>query len=150
VSLTFEGPKGSFERRWVVYAMLRDNVQHHLEGGEPTTDFRRLHSLGEALSTGSVSVPALELRTELGRLDGLLALPISRLAISLRTRAVHTLSFPLPDLRATSLVSTVGWAPPFPLAGAHTLSDAFGSLVVELRRITDGAAPGDEVTVTDS
>jgi hypothetical protein len=72
------------------------------------------------------------------------------LAISLRTRAVHTLSYPLPDSRSTAWVSAVGWEPSFPLAGATTLADAFGSLVTELLRITEGAGAGDVVTATDS
>jgi hypothetical protein len=103
VSLTFDGPGGSFERRWIVYAMLRDNVQHHLEGGEPTPAFQHLHQLGDALSSGSVSVPALALRGELERLAGLLERPLSQLAVSLRTRAVHMLHFPLPSRGGTSL-----------------------------------------------
>jgi hypothetical protein len=48
------------------------------------------------------------------------------------------------------LVSAVGWEPSFPLAGATTLADAFGSLVTELLRITEGAGAGDVVTATDS
>ncbi len=150
VSLTFEGPNGSFERRWIVYAMLRDNVQHHLEGGEPSAAFQSLHQLGEALASGTVSVPAVALRRELEPLEQMLERPASDLAVSLRTRAVHSLHFPLPDRRGTSLASDVDFAPPFPLGNTSTLKDVFGSLVSELLRITEGASVTDRVTVTDS
>jgi hypothetical protein len=150
MSLTFTGPRGSFERRWIVYAMLRDNVQHHLEHGQPTPAFQHLHSLGQALSTGTFSVPALALRDELGRLASILELPIAELAISVRTQAVLTLLFPLPERSGTMLASDVGWELPFPLDGAMTLQDAFGSLVSELLRVTDGAVPADTLTVVDS
>lgn len=150
MSLTYAGPQGSFERRWIVYAMLRDNVQHHLEQGEPTPAFQHLHALGGALSGGTVSVPALELRAELARVEPVLALPIEDLAISIRTQAVLTLMFPPPERRGTMLVTEADWELPFPLAGAVTFDDAFGSLVSELLRITEGATATDRVTVIDS
>jgi hypothetical protein len=150
MSLSFLGPGGSFERRWIVYAMLRDNVQHHLEGGTPSPDFACLHALGEALVAGSVAVPALSLRSELMRARQLLDRPIDDLAISLKTRAAHMLSFPPPEQRSTDLVSKVGGLPPFPLEGAGTLGDAFGSLVLELLRISEGASPSDVIEVVDS
>ncbi len=149
MSLIFEGPGGSFERRWIVYAMLRDNVQHHLEQGQPSAAFEHLHRLGDALSGTAVSVPALALRDELTRAKPLLDLPIADLAVSLRTRAVQTLAFPLPERRNSVLVSAVGWTPSFPLDGAKVLGDAFGSLVVELLRIIGDAGPDDVVSVTD-
>ena len=31
MSFLFMGPNGSVESRWITYALLRDNVQHHLE-----------------------------------------------------------------------------------------------------------------------
>jgi len=150
MSLMFQGPGGSFERRWIVYAMLRDNVQHHLEGGTPSSAFSRVHGLGDALTGTEVVVPALELRNELEHLHGVLERPIADLAVSLRTRAAHSLRFPLPAERNTVLAAAIDWEPPFPLKGAATLGDAFGSLVSELLRITEGAKAGDVVRVVDS
>jgi hypothetical protein len=150
MSLTFLGPKGAVERRWVVYALLRDNVQHHLEGGEPGKEFLALHELGEALVRGEVTVPAAKLHQELVRArEALLSRPIGELAASVRTRAVMTLSFPLPDARGTALVSESGWTPPVLVQGAETLADVFGSLLLELIAATEGAADGEVVRVID-
>lgn len=150
MSLSFLGPAGSFERRWIVYAMLRDNVQHHLEGGSPSPEFTQIHALGEALLSGRVAVPALALRAELLRAQELMDRPIDDLAVSLRTRAVLTMGFPLLGTPSTDLVSEAGWTLPFPLAGARTLGDAFGSLLVELLRITENAKSSDVVEILDS
>jgi hypothetical protein len=38
MSMSFNGPNGWIEQRWTVYALLRDNVQHHLEDGAPTKE----------------------------------------------------------------------------------------------------------------
>ena len=150
MSLAFHGPSGSFERRWIVYAMLRDNVQHHLEHGTRGTEFPHLHALGEALIRGEVSVPALELRRELERVSDMLRRPIEDLAVSVRTRSIQMLRFPVPTKGETVLASDIGWEAPFPLEGAPTLDDAFGSLVAELLRVTDAATDSDLVTVVDT
>lgn len=150
MSMSFIGPSGSFERRWIVYAMLRDNVQHHLEGGTPTEEFGALHRLGDAMWTGKVSVPALALRAELSKAAELLARPIADLAVSIRTRAVCTYTLNRPDERGTVLARLMEWEVPYPLLDAATLDDAFGSLHAELMRITEGATPTDVVEVLDS
>ncbi len=149
MSLTFHGPRGGFERRWIVYAMLRDNVQHHLEGGAPTEAFSALHALGAALSRGEVTVPARKLHAELTRARGLLDRPIDDLAVSIRTRAICSLLFPLPNLQATELASAAEWTVPFPMAMGKTLGDVFGSLVEELLHVTEGASEEDVLTAID-
>lgn len=148
MSLTFLGHKGSFERRWIVYAMLRDNVQHHFEGGTPSGEFKTIHSIGDALVTGRTIVPASALRSEVQRARELLDKPIADLAVSVRTRAVCAMAFPLPETRGTALAKDADWTAPFPLTGLATLGDLFGSFVDELLRITEGGEG--EVTVVDS
>jgi len=150
MSLSFIGPTGSFERRWIVYAILRDNVQHHLEGGVPGPQFAALHAIGGALAQGEVRVSAPVLHAELERVRPLLERPLLELAVSERTRAVCMLDLPLPAASATMLASSAGWQPPLPAHNPQTLGDVFGSLVVELLRVTEGAAEGDELTVVDS
>jgi hypothetical protein len=149
MSLVFSGPRGSFERRWIVYAMLRDNVQHHLEGGTPGPEFSALHTLSDVLLNGSATVSALKLRDEAERATVLMGRPISDLAVSIRTRAVTTRVFPLPEVRGTLLASHAGWGLPFPLEQARTLGDLLGSMVEELLRVTEGAREGNEVSVRD-
>jgi hypothetical protein len=150
MSLSFIGPGGSCERRWIVYALLRDNVQHHLEDGTPTAAFATLHALGDALAKGEISVPIGALRAELDRVAPLLKRPVADLAVSSRTRAVCALELPLTSDRGTELASGVGWEPPISLASVATLGDAFGSLVDELLRITADAAEDARLTVLDT
>lgn len=149
MSLSFFGPSGSFERRWIVYAMLRDNVQHHLEGGTPSPAFAALHAVSDALAHGETTVSARTLREQVERARPLTEKPIDELAVSLRTRAVCSLHFPLPETRGTSLASRVDWPTSNVTAGAKTLGDLFGDLVSELLRITEGAGESDLVTIRD-
>jgi hypothetical protein len=96
VSLCFQGPDGEVEERWIIYALLRDNIQHHLEHGAPSKQFEAIHRAGGALGGGRVTLNALQLRVELGRAQGeLIARPISELAVSARTRAVIERTWPV-------------------------------------------------------
>lgn len=149
MSLTFLGPGGSFERRWIVYAMLRDNVQHHLEHGEPSPEFAALHAIGDALASGEISVSAVTLRAEIERARELLARPIEDFAVSYRTRAVYSFMVQ-PREAGTLLASEAEWTIPFSTEGAKTLGDLFGTLVEELMRVTNGAKAADEVKVLDT
>lgn len=151
MSLSFSGPAGAIEQRWIVYALLRDNVQHHLEGGVPTAEFAALHGVTGALGGGVVQLPAVELRREILRAASLLSLPIAELAISLRTRSVLSLTWPLPDRRETMLVREGGGAIPLHglVTSAGTLSELLGGFVERLIAITAGAAEGDVVEVRD-
>lgn len=77
MSLCFTGPSGSVEQRWIVYALLRDNIEHHLENGRPGPAFEFIHSVGAALGGGTVVLNALRLRSEMGRArDALIGRPI--------------------------------------------------------------------------
>lgn len=149
MSLSFVGPGGSVERRWIVYALLSDNVQFHLEGGVPSPAFAELHALGDAMTKGEVVVDAVALRRQVEAARSLLERPIADLAVTLRTRAASMLRFPVPSGPQASLVSDTEWSVPFPIEGAGTLGDVFGSLVDELLKVTDGARDGDQVTVVD-
>lgn len=152
MSLTFIGPVSSFERRWIVYAILRDNVQHHLEDGSPTEAFAAIHAAGDALGQGpdGVSVNARKLRDELLIVkERLLQLSIAQLAISIRTRAVTSLAYPLPEHRETGLVQALEWTIPYPLDGAKTLGDIFGTLVNELLTAIGDPDPSASVRIVD-
>lgn len=150
MSLSFHGPKGTIEQRWIYYALLRDCVQHHIEGGKPTGDFECLHSMSEALVRHRVTVPAAKLKDELTRAKAALGgRPSSDLAISLRTRAVLSLRWPPPDERETVLVRE--WGGSIPLLGevGPGLDDVFGHLLDHLLGIIGDPAEGDEVSVVD-
>jgi hypothetical protein len=149
MSLSFSGPGGSTEVRWIVYALLRDNVQHYLEGGEPSAAFAALHRIAEALGGNEVTVNARALRAEVSRAEQeVLARPAAELAVSARTRAVLTLAWPPPQRRQTLLLAEADLS--LPLASdASTLDDVIGSLVRELLEITKEASESDVVTVRD-
>ena len=150
MSMSFTGPRGWIEQRWIVYSLLRDNVQHHLEGGAPSGAFEALHSLAGAIGGARVVVPALRLRAELERAKAALAgRPLDDLAISLRTRSVLSFHWPPQDRRETALVKTWGGSIPFISPSAATLDEVFGHLLDGLLRITDGASEGDTVEVID-
>jgi hypothetical protein len=153
MSLSFIGPKGAFERRWIVYALFRDNVQHHLEKGKPGADFAAIHSIADALGSGSngIEIPAAKLRAEIEIAKNKLRdIPISDLAVSLRTRAVVTRSFPLPDQPATALAGPMGWIVPWPTGHAETVGELFESFSDELLKILGDGSGNDVVTIIDS
>ncbi|MBS2022340.1 MAG: hypothetical protein JST92_08010 [Deltaproteobacteria bacterium] len=149
MSLDFQGPRGSIEQRWIIYALLRDNVQHHLEGGRQGDGFQALHGLQLALGGRPVSVSARRLHDELLKAQRELpAKPIDQLAVSGRTRAVISLTFPIPEVGETMLVAGSGVVVE-PVRGARTLGDVFGFLLDDLLRVTRDAGPDDQVVVTD-
>jgi len=149
MSFLYATTNGSFEQRWVVYALLRDCVQHHLEGGTPSAEFGALHAVSEALVGRVVHIDAGKLNAELKRAKGALAgRPISELALSMRTRSVITLHWPPPKERATSLAGADVLG--LPLIGdlqATTLDDVFSPLLDALIALTE--PPATELTVRD-
>jgi len=149
MSLLLVGPKGSFETRWIAYAVLRDNVQHHLESGRPSASFRALHAISEALGGGVTSVSATELRgcAEQARAK-LASLPVDELAVSNRTIAALALQ-PPPGERATQLARESGVRIPFLGGTIRTFEDACGALIDSILSITEGARASDRVEVSD-
>jgi hypothetical protein len=149
MSLTFLGPSGSAEQRWIYYALLRDNVIHHLKGGQGDPETSPLLRIGAALGRGAMTVPALELRAEVERARELLALPLTQLAVSGRTRAALTLEWPPPEkVETTLLTDELSAALALP-ERSERLGDVIGLLIEDLLRITEGAKDGDQVEVRD-
>ena len=151
MSLLFKGPRGSVEQRWIVYALLRDNVQHYLEGGTPTEEFASVHGITEALGGKAVTVGAQALRRELVRArEEISDRPVSELAVSVRTLAVINLLWPPPEKRETMLLSACGRDIPFiDITGGKTMNDVFGLLLDELIQITKNASIDDIVEIVD-
>lgn len=150
MSLIFIGPGGSVEHSWIAYALLRDNVQHHLEGGRRGASFHRLHQIADATRQKSVVLPARGLHDELLKAkEGLRDRPRTELAISMRTRSVISLVWPPPDKNETTLVSEQGagllpWLP-----SGESLLDIFGHVIDDLLRITGGESTEATVEVHD-
>ncbi|MEZ4391756.1 MAG: hypothetical protein R3A48_11720 [Polyangiales bacterium] len=144
MSFLFVGPKGSFEVRWITYALLRDNVQHHV-GDEPTP----LNDVSAAMGTGraELSAPAVNAAARAAR-DALVELPIDQLAVSERTLSVLSFKALPSSTGATVLASEIGGVP-FVDPRAVTLRDVFGNLLTNLIEVTDGAVEGELVEVRD-
>jgi hypothetical protein len=152
VSLSFRGPRGVVEERWIVYAFLRDNVLHHLEHGIPSGEFESLHRVADVLGGQEVRLNARQLRTELERARrALMGRPFSDLAVSARTRAVIERTWPMESAPSTVLVqdspiALTPWLPP----GMRTLDQVFGNLMRSLLDLTDGAGLDDLIEVHES
>ena len=130
-------------------ALLRDNVQHHLEGGVPSGAFPAIHALADApWESGPVAVNPAVLSSELGvAWPELRDLPIESLAISIRTRAIVTHSSCAPEVRGTVLHRLVNWPVPVALATSTTLGNLFGQLVSDLIGIARGVPSGQRLLI---
>jgi hypothetical protein len=149
MSLCFSGSRGEVEQRWILYALLRDNVRHHLENGVQTSEFQELHRAAQALGGGRVALNARRLRRELEKVQASLARrSIEDLAISAHTRAAINGVWP-PDLETTAVVGrragAIGWV----RTEARSLDQAFAPLIRRLLDLTEDADEEDEIEVTD-
>lgn len=150
MSFSFVGPAGSAEHRWIAYALLRDAVQHHIEGGKPTPEHAELHRVAEALGGKSIEIPAGRLRAQVQRAKQVLAeKSVAELAVSARTRSVLLYEWPPPADRQTWLLSECGVSLPVLTGHEKTLDDVVGALLDDLLRITEGASDTDVVHVFD-
>lgn len=150
MSLQFVGPGGSFETRWLSYAILRDNVQHHLEGGLPSARFQALHQIATALGRRGVRVNARSLHQELLEIERLLpSRPFEELAVSPLTCAVLFLRWPPPAENHTYLARESLPGLELLLGSPSTLGEIFGHLSGSLLRITHEAREPDLVEVSD-
>lgn len=150
MTLLFMGPGGSFEERWMTYALLRDNVLHHVERGARGTRFHALYAVAGALEGNPVSVPARDLAAEIAlglELAG--ALPRAEFAVSGRTRAALQPGFDPVDPWATALARDAGIELGMIPAHAERLADVCGGFAEAVRRIAGGGADGAVVTVRD-
>jgi hypothetical protein len=133
---------------WNCYALFRDNVQHFLEKGLVSSRFRALHSLEQAVVSGSCSVDAARLRGEvLGAVFGLGGLRLEDSAISLRSRAIMTESPSLPRVRGTVRAAQVRWALPIEAPAGAGLLVVIKPFIAAVLAATDAAVDGDLVEV---
>jgi|GEM_PF-3469415 len=121
MSLTFVGPSGSSEHRWISWPLLRDCVQHHLGGERLSNVLRLTDALG------------------------------SREGVYLPARAVTEVSWTPDSKTTQTELATAGGGVPAIVGGSpHTLRDVFGSVVFELLRISQGADEQAQVRIIDS
>ncbi len=148
MSIAFVGPAGSCEFPWIQYALLRDNILHHLGKGALTPEFQEVYRIGEALGGVQIVISAQRLHEQLKMAQELCALDISTLAVSARTKAVITMDIDLPAGPPTTVIG-VSLNLPWLSGDMQTLGDVFGRLVTKLLAITQGATETDVVEVVD-
>lgn len=149
MSLSFVGPGGSFETPWIRYAILRDNVLHHLDSQSPTLRFVSLYSVAAALGGSRVTVNARQLGSEVEQVVRELGpIPANQLAISARTQAVLRFDPMLPVSGPTELLPA-SISLPWLDTSAETIGEVFRSLLANLQRITEGASELDQIEVFD-
>ena len=149
MSLSVTGPGDTAEHRWITYALLCDNMLHHLERAPRTVvesyTRRPMPAAGAWRSAHGC------LRGELEMAAHLLDRPISDLAISARTPAVLDKPWTRPegqDRTTAPVLEELSLASLAP--GAHTLTDAFGNLIRSLLNIPAGASEDDIFSVEDA
>jgi hypothetical protein len=148
VKLLLVGSADSRVCDWSGYALLRDNIQHFIEGGDPTGRFRALHEIERAVDDGYCFVDAARLRGEV--LRGFYALgrvQLEQAAVSLRTRAILTESTKAPTASGTVIARQVRWKLPLDLDGSVRIADAVHGFVTAVLAITERAVDGDRLEV---
>lgn len=148
MKLFFAGRVGSRRVDWSGYALVRDNIQHFIEGGEPSERFAALHTIERAVDEGRAIVPAARLRGEVLRAWYALAnLPLDDAAVSLRTRAIVTGSADRPTATGTIPANRVGWPLPGPELGCGSVADQAAYFIASVLSLTEQAIDGDTIEV---
>lgn len=147
MSLAFIGPSGSFETRWLPFALLGDNIRHHLEKGLENERFGELRAVQKALGGKSVRLRAAPLRAAAEAASTLLDLPRRQLAVSRAT--LEALERLRPSPGDETILLDEAEAISLDVAGARTLRDVFGPLVRSLLEVTEGATADSVVEVFD-
>jgi hypothetical protein len=133
---------------WSQYALLRDNVQHYLEFGQPQNSFTALHGLERAVDGGRGRIRARELRQEVqGAWDGLAELKLEQSAVSLRTRAIMTGCDQAPQVRGTVVARLAGWDLPVHGPASQPIRELLRGFVDVVLSLTEDATDDDELTV---
>jgi hypothetical protein len=90
LKLVFTGRAGAGLCDWESFALLRDNVQHFIEGGVQSGRFSALHGIARAVDGDAYAVDAVRLRLEvLQAWRALWPVRVDGAAVSSRTRAIR-------------------------------------------------------------
>lgn len=137
------GKAGARACDWRSYALLRDNVQHFIESGEPSVRFQALHGIENAVDKGEFRVDAARLRGEVLRAwCALWKVRLDGAAISLRTRAILTGNADVPSVRGTVPARVAGWSLPVSGTTDAPVPRAAGSFIQSVLAVTDAAVDG--------
>jgi hypothetical protein len=148
MKLVFTGRSGAGLCDWDSFALLRDNVQHFVEGGVLSGRFSALHGIAQAVDGDSCRVDAVRLRLEvLQAWAALWPVSVNDAAVSSRTRAVRE-GAAIPA--AASVTSpAIGHVDLLQFAGnrAAPVPKAAESFVAAVLSLTQAAVAGDVLEV---
>jgi hypothetical protein len=148
MQLTLTGRSGSIPCTWESYALIRDNVQHFIEGGAPTERFSSLHGIEQAVDYGRCSVDATRLRGEIVRaLYALKNVPMSDAAVSIRTRALLTGAAGRQSTRGTVRARNAGWRLPVTAPNDCNVAEGGASFLNAVLALTASSVDGDSVVI---
>jgi len=148
MNLSIESRAGTRACAWSGYALLRDNVQHFIEGGKPSERFAALHGIETAVDSGHCRVDAARLRGEVLRAwYALCRISVDDAAVSIRTRAILTGSSKSPAARGTVNARRTGWRLAGPDDGANTVTASARSFVASVLSLTETAVDGETVEI---
>lgn len=149
MKLVIEGRAGRRICDWESFALLRDNVQHYIEGGAPSARFAAMHEIEHAVDEGERVVDASRLRGEVLRAwTALWKVPLEEAAISLRTRAIMTGSAEPSPCRGTVPAQQVGWALPVQGLTACPVPRAAQSFIRAILALTPAVVDGEQLRIT--
>lgn len=148
MQLLLRSRRGARRVEWSQYALLRDNVQHYLEFGQPQTSFAALHALEFAVDGGPARTRARELRQEVqDAWVGLAGLNLEQSAVSLRTRAIMTGCAQAPQVRGTVVARLAGWELPVFGSQSQPVCELLRGFVDVVLALTENAAEDEDLTV---
>lgn len=148
MKLSITGRAGTRVCDWESYALLRDNVQHYLEGGEPSWRFPALHGIESAVDEGARVIDASRLRGEILRAwCALWKVHLDGAAISLRTRAILTRNAQPPDSRGTLAARQAGWDLPLHADAETPIPRVARRFIQTVLVLTDSSVDGDTLEV---
>lgn len=147
MKLVFTGRSGAGLCDWDSFALLRDNVQHFIEGGIQSGRFSALHGIARAVDGEVCAVDAVRLRLEiLQAWSALWPVTVDCAAVSSRTRSVRAGRAVPPAGSVTSRAVNVDllrfaghWSAPIPKAAE--------SFVTTVLSLTKSAVAGDLLEV---
>ena len=146
--LVFTGRAGAGLCDWDSFALLRDNVQHFVEGGVQSGRFSALHSIASAVDGHQCAVDAVRLRLEvLQAWSALWSVRVDRAAVTSRTRSVRE-GKPARAADSTSEPALVEMdLLPFAHDGSMPVPKAAEAFVATVLSLTKTAVAGDKLEV---
>jgi hypothetical protein len=147
MKLVFTSRSGAALCDWESFALLRDNVQHFIEGGSPSGRFSALHEIARAVDGQVCAIDAVKLRLEvLQAWSALLSVSVDNAAVSSRTRAIREgeraptePSVTAPAMDGELLRFAQHWSTPIPRAAE--------SFVAAVLSLTKAAVAGDVLEI---